>query len=305
MGSAKDSLRRLNARLGAKTGYQIAKVPPAATRNVNGQGSPEQVEEPSTEDRPAKIRYRGPSDPAVDRLLRRPIFVMSPPRSGSTLLRLILGRHSQLHSQHETHFRRLEVSHGTRFSRTAMRELDLEIGDLEHLLWDRVLHWSLMKAGKDRIVEKTPSNSFAWRRISTCWPDAQYIFLLRHPASIAKSWQLKSLAKRDAEQAALNALSYMEATERARNNLAGYTIRYEDLTADPEAAVKDICSFLDLDFEPTMLDYVADEADLPHAHLGDDTEKIRSGRVQPAGELPAPSEIPESLEEMCRTWGYL
>lgn len=303
MGSVKDGLRRLNTKLGSTTGYQIAKVPPAATGS--GEESLQQLEQASSEDRPAKIRYRSPGDPTLDRLLRRPIFIMSPPRSGSTLLRLMLGRHSQLHSQHETHFRRLQVSHGTKFCRIAMQELDLERGDLEHLLWDRVLHWSLTKAGKDRIVEKTPSNSFAWKRISTCWPDAQYIFLLRHPVSIARSWQLKSLAKRDAEQAALSALSYMRATESARSNLAGYTVHYEDLTADPEAVVKDICSFLDVDFEPTMLDYVADEADLPHAYLGDDTQKIRSGRVQPVGELPAPSEVPESLEEMCRTWGYL
>lgn len=325
MGAVKEGLRRLNATLGARTGYQIAKAPratPAATSTStsrttsrttstptpsagNARGSTPQPAKADAERSPARVRYRPPSDPAVDRLLRRPIFIMSPPRSGSTLLRVILGKHSRLHSQHETHFRRLGVTHGTSFSRLAMRELDLELGDLQHLLWDRVLHWSLTKAGKDRIVEKTPSNAFAWKRISTCWPDAQYVFLLRHPASIAKSWQHKSLAKRDADEAALNALSYMQATERARNGLPGYTVRYEDLTADPETVVKDICSFLGIEFEPEMLNYGADDPDLPHAYLGDDTENIRSGRVQPARELPDPSEIPGSLVAMCRTWGYL
>ncbi|MER6695209.1 sulfotransferase, partial [Streptomyces minutiscleroticus] len=63
------------------------------------------------EQKEATSAYRcpGPEELATDRLLRRPVFVMSPVRSGSTLLRMLLDAHSELHSPHELHIRRLEV----------------------------------------------------------------------------------------------------------------------------------------------------------------------------------------------------
>jgi hypothetical protein len=45
---------------------------------------------------------RPPSDPEADRLLRAPVFVLSPPRSGSTLLRVVLNSHPLLHAPHES-----------------------------------------------------------------------------------------------------------------------------------------------------------------------------------------------------------
>ncbi len=51
------------------------------------------------------IPIRRPSDPR-DRLVQRPCFLLSSVRSGSTLSRVILNSHSQIHSPHEMHFRR-------------------------------------------------------------------------------------------------------------------------------------------------------------------------------------------------------
>lgn len=246
---------------------------------------------------------RPPAHPEVDRLLRRPVFVLSPVRSGSTLVRYILGAHSQIHAPHELHLRRVAVQFNTKLARNAMDVLGLNQADLEHLLWDRVLHRELVLSGRQVVVDKTPSNVFIHRRLATAWPDARFIFLMRHPASIASSWAEASVGRRTEEESVLDALRYMEALQRARTELPGLTVRYEDLTASPEAEARRMCDFLELPYEPGMLNY-GDEGVFDKG-LGDWTDKIRSGQVQRGRELPSPEDVPAPLLDVSRLWGYL
>ncbi|MBB2913290.1 hypothetical protein FHS43_004588 [Streptosporangium becharense] len=252
---------------------------------------------------PAREAFRPPADPAADRLLVAPVFVLSPVRSGSTLLRALLNAHSMLHAPHELHVRRLRVEFGTSLAERAMEELGHDRADLEHLLWDRVLHRELVRSGKAVVVDKTPANAFAYERIAACWPDARFVFLLRHPASIARSWYEAGAGKRTPEEAALDALRYMKAVQRARGALPGCTVRYEDLTADPETETRRVCEFLGVPWEAGMLAY--GEQAVLRKGLGDWKDKIRTGSVQPGREPPSPAEIPSSLRPMCESWGYL
>lgn len=294
-------MRNLNRALTATTGLQVRRAVPAA---------PPQSKKTASATKPAKrptpvYRCPAPEDLETDRLLRQPVFIMSPVRSGSTLLRMLLNAHSRLHSPHELHIRRLEVDHGSKLSQRAMSALDLERGDLEHLLWDRVMHRELVRSGKDFIVEKTPSNAFVHRRISDCWPDARFVFLLRHPVSIAQSWHEGDPDKRSYDEAAADALRYMKAVDNARKDLTGgHTVRYEDITADPEKEMRQLCMFLDLDFEPAMLEYGRKDDTQVVKGLGDWRDKIRTGSVQAGRALPTEDEIPELLRPMCRAWGY-
>jgi hypothetical protein len=257
-------------------------------------------------DRPHARRTTRPraSKRACERLLDRPIFVYSSMRSGSTLLRVLLDSHSQLHAPHELHLRNLRVQMGSKHAAAAMGQLGLSTVDLEYLLWDRVLHVELQRSGKRYIVNKTPGNAFIWRRIAACWPDARFIFLLRHPGATAISWH-KIRSSWTLEEAALDVARYMKAVEAARQALPGMTIRYEDLTADPEAVTRQICHFLDLDWEPEMLDYGKHDHGAYVAGLGDWGQRIKSGEIQSARPLPRPEEIPEVLRDLCVAWGYL
>jgi hypothetical protein len=248
-------------------------------------------------------RSRGPKR-ARERLLDRPIFVFSSMRSGSTLLRVLLDSHSQLHAPHELHLRSLHVQMGSKHAEAAMSQLGLSTIELEYLLWDRVLHAQLQRSGKSYIVNKTPGNAFIWQRIAACWPDARFIFLLRHPGATAISWH-EIRSSWTLEKAALDVARYMKAVEAARQALPGMTIRYEDLTADPETVTRRICQFLDLDWEPEMLDYGKHDHGGYVAGLGDWGQRIRSGQIQSARPLPRPEEIPEVLRDLCATWGYL
>ncbi|MEV4373430.1 sulfotransferase [Nonomuraea sp. NPDC049637] len=276
--------RHVNKALVRFTGFQIERVG-------------------NTPSPPPAPEIRPPADPLTDRLLESPVFLLSPVRSGSTLLRAILNAHPDLHAPHELHVRRLRVQFGTPLAAKAMTALGHNQADLEHLLWDRVLHRELVRSGKRYVVDKTPANAFAHQRIAACWPDARFVFLLRHPASIATSWHEASPDRRTPEEAALDALRYMKAVQRARAALPGLTVRYEELSAEPERVTREICAFLGLEWEPRMLSY--GEQQVLEKGLGDWRDKIRTGTVQPARELPSSDRIPEPLKPIARTWGYL
>jgi hypothetical protein len=246
---------------------------------------------------------RPPADPKVDRLLTRPIFILAPVRSGSTLLRSLLNAHSQVHAPHELHLPRLTVHVESVLADRALSALGHNQADLEHLLWDRVLHLELVRSGKTYVVEKTPEMVGAHRRIATCWPDARFIFLIRHPASIAQSWREAGGTKKTFEERTVVPLGLMQGVERARRELQGLTVRYEDLTADPTAETQRICGFLELAWEPGMLQYGQEGVFI--RGLGDWKDKIRSGTVQAGRPLPAPDDIPPMLREISRDWGYL
>lgn len=236
-----------------------------------------------------------------DRLLERPAFILSSVRSGSTLLRVLLDSHSQLHAPHELHLRDLAVRVKKGPAAKAMEELGLDARHLEYLLWDRLLHREVAQRGKRFLVNKTPTDVFVAERIRECWPDARFIFLLRHPASIARS-RGEARPQDSVEQNVAMVRKYADALERARHSFPGLVVRYEDVTADPEAAMRRICEYLDVPFEPQMLEYDRFDHGRYRVGLGDWTDKIRSGVIHPA--TPAPEDVPAELDDLCQAWGY-
>lgn len=245
------------------------------------------------------------SAPEPGRLVESPVFVLSAVRSGSTLLRALLDAHSQMCSPHELHLKDIDVVLGGDFAERSMREFGLAAADLRYLLWDRLMHLLLARSGKRIFVNKTPTDAFVWREIRQSWPRARYLFLLRHPAAIAHSWD-RAQIHWTFDEAVADVRRYVAAVEEARRHLPGLTVRYEELTAEPDVQLRRVCRFLGTDFEPGMLRY----GDGPgpsdfQAGLGDWSAAIRSGRPRPARPLPDGDGVPASLRSACRTWGYL
>ena len=236
--------------------------------------------------------------------MKAPVFLLSSVRSGSTLLRVILDTHTQIHAPHELHLRTLTVSITEDYGKLAMKQLGLDERRLEYLLWDRILHRELAASGKQIIVDKTPNNVFMWERLPEAWPKAKYLFLLRHPAAIVDSLY-RATKSPVAERVVARTLQYGEALQAARDGLAGLTVRYEDLARDPESVTREICDFLDVRWEREMLDYGTKDHGPYRNRLGDWSDKIRSGRVHQDVVLPADDDIPTPLVELSRQWGYL
>jgi Sulfotransferase family len=243
-------------------------------------------------------------------MLVAPVFIFCSARSGSTLLRVILGSHSQLYAPPELPLTHLGVRAETRWIQASLEALGLTTDDVENMLWDRLLADALARSGKPTVVVKTPANVLIWRRIADIWPDARFIFLLRHPAavvaSLCKSWNPDWHNGQAAtpDRVIKYLLRRMGQVEEARGALPGLTVRYEELTANPAEVSRGICEFLGVPFEPRMLEYGKFDNNFARG-LGDTSANIRSGRVQAAAPAPQASEVPEALKEMCTTWGYL
>ncbi len=249
--------------------------------------------------------------PRGARLLTEPVFIFSAARSGSTLLRAILGAHSRLYAPPELPLGHLEVRAETRWIQTSLKALQLTGDDLQRLLWDRVLADLLARSGKRTLVVKTPSNVLFWEQIAACWPDARYIFLLRHPAAAVQSlhaaWnpQWHPDEHGNLAEAIAKGLQYMGKVQEARTALPGHTVRYEELTTAPAATVRRICEFLGTGYEPGMLDYGRFTDNRFAAGLGDASRKIRSGQIQAPVPPPRPADVPAELAGICAAWGYL
>jgi hypothetical protein len=248
----------------------------------------------------AKDAYVAPRAP---RLVDSPVFVLSSVRSGSTLLRVLLNSHSRIRAPHEMHLRTLHVHLSRDFTGDAMKALELDKDELEHVLWDRVLHLELTRSGKDVIVDKTPPNTLIWPRLQRCWPNARYVVLLRHPGAV-----ITSLTRRrtdpDHEQIRAEVLDYSERLDEARRSLDAHVITYEELTADPEKTTRGLCDHLGVPWEPTMLDYGKKDHGTFRPQLGDWSETIKSGRIQSARPADPTAELPPRLAELARAWGY-
>jgi hypothetical protein len=242
--------------------------------------------------------------PTTRRLVPSPVFVISSVRSGSTLLRVILNTHPDICAPHELHLRCLRVDFDKRYAEMAFKELGIDKDELEHMLWDRVLHNELARSGKRIIVDKTPGNANVYQRLVTCWPDARFIFLLRHPASIVASL-METRADRELEPTIKEALKYLNAVEEAKRAQPGLVVRYEDLTDDPARVTKEICAFLGTRWDPRMLDYGQSKHGKFRPFIGDWSSKIRSGRIQPGRPLPDAGEIPDEVKHIASAWGYL
>lgn len=238
------------------------------------------------------------------RLLQQPVFILSSIRSGSTLLRVMLNTHSQIYAPHELHLSGVKVTLPNKYAKAAMQELGMNAERLQFLLWDRLLQRELVRNNKTILVNKTPSDALMWRKLIRCWKDVRFIYLLRHPAAVTDSWQR---ARKDwtRDQVGEDVKRYMVAVEEARSSHGGLTVKYEDITIDPEREMRRICEFIGVRYEPAMVDYGSGDHGNFKAGLGDWSKTIKSGVIQPVERLPQPDEIPATLEEISTQWGYL
>jgi sulfotransferase family protein len=206
-------------------------------------------------------------------------FVVGMTRSGTTLLRLMLDSHPDLTIPPETHFipdvieafnkgrdRPEEVASVITESRRwadfdiPSEELRRELERLRPVLTPDMTGRTFYRLyakrqGKSRWGDKTPGYATKIRRIKRTLPEARFIHMIRDGRDVAIS-----LRDRDAglsmEQVARRWRHRINRTRRAADHVPDYIeIRYEDLVADPEATLRRICEYIELDYSPQMLEY--------------------------------------------------
>jgi hypothetical protein len=215
----------------------------------------------------------------------RPVIVLGVSRSGTTLLKEMLDSHSQLAIPTESYFiPQLWDRHGRNFDTEAFLD---DLGRLERVReWGvtpedvrrrlppspsaadgiRAIYRSYADArGKRRYGDKTPSYMQSIDLLERVFPDAQYVHLVRDGRDAALSF-LEMRRKPRFHLArprgiASFASQWRLEVEGARD-LGGrvgparyHELRYEDLVRDPEAELRRVTAFLELDFEQGMLAY--------------------------------------------------
>lgn len=144
-----------------------------------------------------------PADPSRDPVFERPIFIMSPPRAGSTLLFETLARAPGLHTiGHESH----ALIEGLPALHPGHRDFDsnrLDAAAATPGLADelrRRFHAELRdRDGRPptqlpvRLLEKTPKNALRVPFMAKVFPDVHFVYLHRDPrqtlSSMLEAWQ--------------------------------------------------------------------------------------------------------------------
>ncbi len=203
-------------------------------------------------------------------------FIVGCPRSGTTLLSVLLDRHSHLCIPPETAFfdevapMLLRATEGELAERLAVWPRLGEMGItpdavLRELAGPRVFPTNVLAAllrvyanlmSKPRCGEKTPQHLRHVPTILQCYPRARIICLIRDGRDVALSllnmpWWQHSLA----EAVALWKTS-IELMEVYQLRYPGQieVVRYEHLARQPEAILARLMPFLGEKFEPTQLD---------------------------------------------------
>ncbi|WP_416306683.1 sulfotransferase family protein [Neptunicella sp. SCSIO 80796] len=209
-----------------------------------------------------------------------PIFIVGVQRSGTTFLRLLLNRHPDIYIPFETNFLYiLKLSENTDFSDLSQKKAlmkrileepltakgDIQFSDFERLddvsnatqMIDMLFEENCQKAGKVRWGVKTPHYVLKMHQIMQLYPNARIIALVRDPRDIFLSQKGISWGIKDPVRMA-NAWNLAEySIEMIRtlfpDNIK--TVRYEDLIRNTEGMVKEICDFVQCDFQPSLLNF--------------------------------------------------
>jgi len=113
------------------------------------------------------------------------------------------------------------------------------------------------KQGKPRWGDKTPGYTMYMRRISNVLPEARFVHVIRDGRAVALS-RMKTLALRPTEMENV-ARRWQRRLRKARRQGAKLDhyleIRYEALIREPEATLREVAGFVELPWDPGMLEY--------------------------------------------------
>jgi amino acid adenylation domain-containing protein len=214
------------------------------------------------------------------------VFLLSSPRAGSTLLRVMLAGHSQLFCPPELHllpFNNLmerrnllgESYLAEGLERAFMELKNIRVEESRSLIeslidsQDNIQHvYRLLQdsAYPRLLVDKSPTYALNIETLEWAeyfFQDPKYIHLTRNPFSVIESFVRKRMDRllgietedpiRLAEQiwseTNANIIDFFESVDSSRH----FRVCYEDLVCIPQKVMLDVCCFLDLPYEEALL----------------------------------------------------
>jgi len=251
-------------------------------------------------------RFRRP-DPWTDPLP----FVIGCPRSGTTLLRLMLDAHPLVTIPPETHFvpTVLQLTSSGETLRTEMFEAIVNGGRWNDFHLSATGFQARLEAfepftvaqglhafygmyaearGKPLWGDKTPGYVLHLREIAAVLSNARFVHVIRDGRDVAVSRRALWWGPgHDIEAQAVDWLWRIREGRQQGQACPHYVeVRYEELVAHPRATLERICRFLDLRYSDRMLEYHRDAA----ARLDE-----QCGRVRPDGTVEVTKEQLRSI----------
>jgi hypothetical protein len=212
----------------------------------------------------------------------RPIFVVGCPRSGTTMLQLMLHAHPRIALPPESRFvlpayqRRHEFGDlrepgnrrdlarwiiGTRqfddLGLDPQRVIDAVVGAPPTLgsALGTVFRMYAERFGKPRWGDKRPAYLRHLPELLRMFPDAQIVTIMRDGRDCVASLKEAPWSSPDFGDLVDSWARAADASLRAERRLGPdvyHVVRYEDLVAEPETYLRDLCRFLGEDYDPAM-----------------------------------------------------
>lgn len=207
------------------------------------------------------------------------IFLISLPRSGSTLLQHILGNHPDIAASAEPwvlfpHILALRKNaikgiYSADIGRIALLDFLDQTKAGEETYFKAIRKYSdyiyesfLQTTAKSFFVDKTSRYYLALKELYRVYPDAKYIFLIRNPVSVLASFienmvngDIKALGQRIPIRTDLLDGYKLLAENIENSNIDSITVNYEALINSPEFETSRLCRFLNVSYEPSMIEY--------------------------------------------------
>ena len=222
---------------------------------------------------------------------RKPVFIVGCPRSGTTLLQQMLDAHPDIAIAPETHFMQLFWGRRDQYGNLAedgnyrrlleniialpeFLEMELDAQEFSQSAWtiprsyaaifSLLLEQFASKRQVNVIGEKTPNHVLYIPKIQAFFPEARFIHLVRDPRAVVNSWRSVPWSSgsvvKDAEHWRFHISAAWRQPPQGTNKI--FTVHYEQLVLSPEAHLRSLCTFMDLAFDPAMLDYHKKETKL-------------------------------------------
>ncbi|MDH3623710.1 MAG: sulfotransferase [Myxococcales bacterium] len=205
------------------------------------------------------------------------VFVISPPRAGSTLLQRMMGAHSEIFTHPEPHLitpiahlgvygnvDKAPYDHINAAEATRAFIDDLPRGEEDYLdalraytntLYDRMLSTS----DASYFLDKTPANALVLPFLQRLYPDAKYVVLTRHPLAVFSSYANSFFNGNWEEAHEFNPIleRYVPAMGAflRRRPVPLLHVVYEDLVQRPESELERVFAFLGLENDPDAVEY--------------------------------------------------